>query len=138
MNQFIKQFFHRGMLFGGFGPIVLGIVYAILQATDSLFSLTGQQVLLGIVSTYLLAFIQAGVSIFHQIEHWSLPRSLFCHFGILYLAYSLCYIANTWIPFEPMVLGIFTAIFTVGYFAIWLIVYCSVRAVGNRINAKLN
>ena len=111
------------MLFGGFGPIILGIIYAILQKTLSDFSLTGTEVLLGIVSIYLLAFIHAGASVFNGIEHWSLPKSLLCHFATLFAAYSLCYVLNSWIPFEPAVLLIFSIIFIIAYFAIWFTVY---------------
>ena len=138
MNQYLKQFLHRGLLFGGFGPIVVGIVYAILQETVAGFSLSGREVLLAILSTYLLAFIQAGASVFNQIDHWPLAKSLFCHFGSLYLAYSACYLVNTWIPFVPQVLLIFTAVFAAVYLVIWLAVYCIVKATGNRLNTKLN
>ena len=31
MNKYLKEFFHRGLIFGGFGPIILGIVFAILK-----------------------------------------------------------------------------------------------------------
>ena len=33
MTKYVKQFLHRGLVFGGFGPIVAGIIYAILQST---------------------------------------------------------------------------------------------------------
>ncbi len=138
MTIYVKQFLHRGMLFGGFGPIVVGVIYAILQQSLTDFALTGGQVCLAIVSTYLLAFLQAGATIFNQIEAWSLPKSLLCHFSTLYVAYTLCYLLNTWIPFEPMVLVLFTAIFVGGYFAIWLIVYLSVRGISRRFNQQLH
>lgn len=137
MNPYVKSFLHRGMLFGGFGPIIAAIVFAILGCTLPDFSLTGGQVLSAVVSTYILAFIQAGVSVFNQIEHWSVGKSLFCHLTVLYLAYAACYILNSWIPFEPMVLVIFTVIFVVCYFVVWLTVYFSVRAAAKRLNRKL-
>lgn len=136
--SYVKTFLHRGLLFGGFGPIVAGIVYAILQHTVSEFSLTGTQVCLAIVSTYLLAFLQAGASVFNQIEEWPLTKSLFFHFFTLYLAYSLCYVLNTWIPFEPMILLIFSGIFIVTYFVIWAIVYGIVKQTSRALNQKLN
>ena len=124
-------------MFGGFGPIIAGVVFAILGATLEDFHLDGWQILLAIASTYVLAFLQAGASVFNQIEHWSLAKSLLCHFVTIYLAYSLCYIANSWIPFEPMVLVIFTAIFVVAYFVIWFSVYFAVRATEKRLNKNL-
>lgn len=138
MNTYLKSFLHRGLIFGGFGPIIVGIVYCILSYTLPDFSLTGAEVLLAVVSTYLLAFLQAGASIFNQIEHWSLPKSLLCHFSVLYLAYTGCYLLNTWIPFERMVLLIFTLIFAVTYFIIWITVYLCIKATSKKFNAKLH
>lgn len=137
MNKYVKDFFHRGLIFGGFGPVIIGIVYMILQKTLSDFSLGGGEVCLAIVSTYLLAFVQAGASVFNQIESWSVPKSLFFHFASIYAAYVLCYLANTWIPRRIEVILIFTAIFVVAYFIIWTAVYLAVRSVSKKMNAKL-
>ena len=111
MNKYVKEFLHRGLIFGGFGPIILGIIYAILQKTESNFSLNGTQVLIAIISIYAIAFVQAGASVFNQIESCSLPKSLICHFSCIYIAYLLCYLANTWIPFKSEILLLFTLIF---------------------------
>jgi hypothetical protein len=138
MNQYVKEFFHRGLMFGGFGPVIAGIVYFLLDSNLEHFSLTGGQVLIAILSTYGLAFVQAGGSVFHQIEHWSVAKGLFFHFFSLYLSYVLCYLVNSWIPFEKTMILIFTAIFAVGYFVIWLTVFFSVKAVQKRLNQKLN
>lgn len=138
MNKYLKSFLHRGLMFGGFGPIVVGIVYLILSKSIIDFALDGTQVFLAIISTYLLAFLQAGASVFNQIEHWSLPKSLLCHFATLYIAYTVCYLVNTWIPFEPTVLLIFTLIFVICYFAIWTVVYLSVKITSKRFNAKIS
>ncbi|MBQ8431830.1 MAG: DUF3021 domain-containing protein [Clostridia bacterium] len=137
MNTYVKEFLHRGMLFGGFGPVIVGIVYYILSLTLTEFYLTGGEVLLAIVSTYLLAFLQAGASVFHQVEHWSVAKSLFFHFATLYLSYSLCYVVNQWIPFAWEVLLIFTGCFAAGYFLIFFIVVLSIRSVQRRLNRKL-
>lgn len=133
MNKYAKEFFHRGLIFAGFGPVVAGVVLACVPAG----SLSGGQVLLAVVSTYLLAFIHAGASVFNQIEHWPLAKSLLCHFGSLYAAYALCYLANSWIPFAPLVLGIFTGIFVVAYFLVWGIVYLCLRATGQKMNQQI-
>ena len=138
MNTYVKQYLHRGLIFGGFGPIITGIVFFVLSLTLDSFSLTGTQVFFAVISTYLLAFIQAGSSVFNQIEHWSIGKSFFFHFLSIYLAYSTCYIVNSWIPFEPMVLLIFTAVFAAVYFTIWLTVYFIARATGKKLNSKLN
>lgn len=137
MNKYVRSFLHRGLIFGGFGPIVTSVVFLILSCTLSDFSLTGAQVFTAVLSTYVLAFLQAGASVFNQIEHWQLSRSLLCHFVTLYLAYSGCYLINTWIPFEPTVLVIFTAIFAVTYLIIWISVYLSVKHIGKKLNDRL-
>ena len=138
MNKYLKAFLHRGLIFGGFGPIVAGIVYAILSKTVDGFSLGGTETFMAIISTYLLSFVQAGVTVFNQIEDWPVPKSLLCHFVTLYVAYSVCYIVNSWIPFEPIVLLIFSLIFVVVYFIIWITVYLSIKATSKKINSKLN
>ena len=138
MGRYFKTFLHRGVTFGGFGPIILGIVYAILQRTVADFSLNGTQVLVAIVSVYLLAFIQAGASVFNQIEHFSVPKALFCHLSLLYAAYILCYLVNSWIPFDIKVILIFTGIFAVSYFAVWTIVVISVNIATKKLNQKLS
>ncbi len=137
MNRYLKEFLNRGLVFAGFGPIILGIIFFILSKTVDDFCVSGGQIFLGIISTYILAFVQAGASVFNQIEHWSLPKSLFCHFGMLYAVYVLCYVLNSWIPFEWGVIGIFTAIFVVTYFVVWFTVYFIVKATGKKLNATL-
>ena len=137
MNKYLKAFLHRGLMFGGFGPIILGIIYAILEVVLPAFSLNASQLLLAIVSIYLLAFVQAGASVFNQIEHWSIPKSTLCHFSVLYLAYVGSYLLNNWIPFDSNVLLIFTGIFVGGYLIIWLTVFISVKLISKKLNAKL-
>ena len=137
MNKYLKEFLHRGLVFGGFGPIVVGIVFLILSKTLDNFSLGGIEVFLAILSTYVLAFVQAGVTVFNQMEHWSTTKSLFFHFASLYITYTLCYVLNSWIPFKWGVIGIFTLIFTVLFFAIWITVYLSVKYASKKMNAKL-
>ncbi len=137
MNQYVKSFFHRGLVFGGFGPIVVAIVFMCISFGNDDFRLNALQILLATVSSYLLAFVQAGVTVFNQIEHWSTVKSLLCHFSTLYAAYSVCYVVNSWIPFEPMVLVIFTAVFVLLFLAIWGIVYFSVRSTSKKFNSQL-
>lgn len=138
MNKYVKAFFHRGLIFGGFGPIVTAIVYFVISLFIEDLSLSATEVLTATVSTYVLAFIHAGASVFNQIDDWPTAKSLLFHLASLYVAYSLCYIANSWIPFEPMVLLIFTLIFMAVYFVVWIIVVLSIKAFTKKINAKLN
>ena len=68
MKVYIKAFLHRGLIFSGFGPIIASIVYLCLSLSIPDFMLTGTEMFVAILSTYLLAFIHAGSSVFHQIE----------------------------------------------------------------------
>ena len=137
MNKYVKEFLRRGLMFSGFGPIVFGIIVLCISYFDSVAVHSARNIFMGIVTTYTIAFVQAGVTVFNQIEHWSVPKSMLCHFGTLYVTYSLCYIFNSWIPFKAEVLIIFTVIFAVGFFVIWGIVYLCVRSTSKKINEKL-
>ena len=64
-------------------------------------------------------------------------KSLGAHFLTLYVAYSACYVLNSWIPFEPMVLVIFTAIFAATYFFVWFLVFAIIKATEKRLNKNL-
>ena len=138
MNKYLKSFLHRGLIFGGFGPVITGIIYFILSLTIDNLSVSGTEMFTAIISTYLLAFIHAGCSIFNQIEHWPIAKSLFFHFLSLYLVYSVCYLINSWIPFDITVFLIFTGIFILGYAIVWLIVYIIVKQTERKLNSKLN
>lgn len=137
MNKYLKEFLHRGAVFGGGGPIIAGIIFAVLDKTVNNFSLDGKEVLVAIASTYLLAFIQAGASVFNQIEEWNVLKSTLCHFSLIYVAYLACYLVNSWIPFRIAVVLIFTLIFLLGYLAVWLTVVISVKAVSKKLNKKI-
>lgn len=137
MNRYLKDFIFRGLLFSGFGPIILGIVFFFLEISGVDLALTGKDVFIAIISTYVIAFVQAGASVFNQIEHWPLGKSILCHFTSLFLVYSLTYVINAWIPFEPMILVAFCLIFVAVYLAVWLTVYFSTKAYTKKMNAKI-
>jgi len=137
VNKYLKSFIFRGAVFGGLGPMILGIVYAVLEASIDGFSLGGAEVLIAIVSTYLIAFVQAGASVFNQIEEWQPMKSVLFHFLSIYAVYALAYVMNSWIPFDPRVLLIFTGIFVLVYAVIWLTVYFSIKLVSRRMSARL-
>ena len=137
MNKHLKNFLHRGLIFGGFGPIVLGIIFFCIELSGTQLGLGGGEVLMAIFSTYILAFVQAGASVFNQIEEWPLTKSLFCHFSLLFVVYSLAYVLNSWIPFEPVVLLIFCLVFVLIYFTVWLTVYFCVKAHTKKLNERL-
>lgn len=136
MNKHLKNFILRGLIFGGFGPIVFGIIILIISMTEK-YSFSGASVFIGILSTYILAFIHAGCSVFNEIERWSLVKSIGFHFVTIYVAYTLCYLINKWIEFKLKVLLIYTLVFIVSYFIIWIIVYLIIRKQTKRMNERL-
>ncbi len=137
MNKYLKAFLLRGLTFAGFGPVILAIVYFCISIFNPQITFEGSEILLGTISVYILAFVHAGASIFNHIEEWGLNKSIACHFGSLYVAYSICYLLNSWIPFDLKVFGIFTGIFAGVYIVIWTIVYLCVRTTSKKLNAKL-
>ena len=138
MNKYLKQFLHRGLIFGGFGPIIAAIIYAIINISlEEELIISSKEVLILIFSTYLLAFVQAGASVFNQIDNWSLLKSLVCHSLSIYFVYVLCYIVNSWIPFELIALILFTILFFVTYMIIWFTVYLILKATSKKLNKMI-
>ena len=137
MKKYVKEFLLRGLIFGGFGPIVLAIVYYVISLFVADITYGGKEILLGMISVYLLAFVHAGASVFNQIEEWGICKSIGAHFSVLYVAYSVCYLLNAWIPFDMKVFLIFTGIFVAVYFVVWTIVYLCVKKSCKMLNAGL-
>lgn len=137
MNIYVKEFFKRGFMFSGLGPVTAATVIFIISRFETDIRLDGVQVLIMAASTYILAFVQAGATVFNQIEHWSVPKSLACHFSSLFAVYVLCYLVNTWIPFDINVILIFTLIFVITFFIIWTAVFLAVRHLSKKLNKNL-
>jgi hypothetical protein len=137
MNKNLKEFLYTGLLFGGLGPIVLGIVYLIIDFNIDL-SLSGSEFLLGILSTYLIAFVQAGSSTFHHFETWSTAKSFGIQLMLLYFSYLFFYLVNSWLSFSWIPIIVFTALFVVGYLIIWLVIYLIVKNNAKKLNEKLD
>lgn len=137
MNRYFKQFMRRGLVFGGFGPIVMGIIHLTHYLIVGNYFVSGKQIFCEIISIYVLAFIQAGASVFNQIEEWSVLKCTTVHFLTLYLAYVICYVSNTFMPFKIEVILMFTLIFAVVYFAVWSVVVISIKCVSRKMNKRL-
>ena len=126
------------MMFSGLGPVTVGIVIFIISEITKNVNLDGRQILIMVVSSYFLAFVQAGATVFNQIEHWSVPKSLACHFSLLYAAYVLCYLVNSWIPFDFKVIAVFSIIFIAMFFTVWTTVFLCVRHLSKKLNKNLD
>ena len=135
MKKHVKNFCKRGMLAAWGGPVIMAIVYLCLKAAGVVETLTVDEVVTGIISTTVLAFIAAGVSIVHQIE--TLPKAMaaLIQMAVLYIDYMGIYLLNGWLPAQKI--GMFTLIFIAAFAAIWLIIYATIRMKVNRINQKM-
>ena len=133
INKYVKEFLHRGLMFSGLGCIIAAIV---ISSEPNLIQ-DGKSVLTAIISTYFLAFIHAGTSVFHTVENWSAVKSAYFQLLTLYVSYLACYLVNSWLDFNVAVVGIFTVVFVVVYVAVWLSVYFSIKATSKKLNKNL-
>ncbi|MBO5357097.1 MAG: DUF3021 domain-containing protein [Clostridia bacterium] len=134
MKKFVLEFLRRGFIAAGIGPIVLAIVYLILQQSADVSTLTVHEVCIGIFSLTTLAFIAGGTNAIYQVERLPLMIAILIHGSILYIGYLGTYLLNNWLDFGIIPIIVFTAIFVVGYIVIWAIIYSIIK----RNTAKLN
>ena len=137
MKKNILEFFRRGFMACGFGPIILSILYLMLQYHGVLETLTVNQVCLGIFSLSALAFIAGGMNVIYQIEHLPLMVAILIHGIILYFSYLCTYLLNDWLEWSITPILFFTAIFIVGYLLIWAIIYSIIRKRTDQLNELL-
>ena len=136
--RYLKEFLKRGLMFSGFGPIIGGIVYLSLEASGVDLNLNAKTVFLAIISTFIIAFIQAGSSIFNQIEEWSKVKRLFFQMTSIYIVYIGGYLINNWIPFKIEVILIFSAVYFLTFLSIWISAYFINKKITKKLNEKLN
>ena len=110
MNNYVKEFCKRGAMFAWGGPAIIAIIYACLKAAGTVTMLSVNEVVLGILSSIVMAFIAAGISIVYQIE--TLPK-------------TMAGLDKVWI---------FTVIFVAGFAVIWLAVYLSTKRRVDKMN----
>ena len=137
MKKFILDFLRRGLTACGLGPIILAVLYLILQRSTAVTSLTINEVCIGIVSLTALAFIAGGMNAIYQVERFPLMVSIFLHGSVLYVSYLVTYLLNDWLDFGMAPILVFTGIFIVGFLVIWGIIYCISKNNTAKINAVL-
>lgn len=135
MRKYVKDFIIRGAMFAWGGPVITAIVWVLLQASGVVTTLTVNEVALGIISTTILAFIAAGVSIVYQIEN--LPKAFagLIQMSVLYIDYLGFYLLNGWLPMDKI--WIFTLIFVVAFVVIWLSIYIPIKLKVKKMNQML-
>lgn len=137
MKKNVMEFMRRGLIACGFGPIVLAIVYLVLQQCAVVETLTVNEVCLGIFSLSALAFIAGGINVVYQIERLPLMVAILIHGGVLYVSYLVTYLINNWLARGIKPVLVFTVIFILGYFIIWAVIYSTTKKSTAQMNEKL-
>ena len=137
MKKNVMEFFRRGLIACGFGPIVLVVFYLILQHQAAIETLTVNQVCLGIVTLSALAFIAGGMNVIYQIERLPLMVAILIHGGVLYVSYLVTYLLNDWLEWGATPILVFTVIFVLGYLAVWAIIYSITKRNTEKLNEML-
>ena len=138
MKNYVKGFFFRGFVAGGFGPLVLAILYMILQKNGVVQTLTVNEVSKGIVSLYILAFIAGGMNVLYQIEHLPLMTAILIHGVVLYVSYLCTYLFNGWLEKGITPILVFSGIFILGYVIVWVIIYSVNKKRTDKLNQMLD
>ena len=137
MKKIVLEFFRRGLIACGIGPIVLAILYLILKRQAAVEILTVNQVCLGIFSLSALAFIAGGMNVVYQIERLPLMVAILIHGVVLYITYLGTYLINDWLEWGATPILVFSGIFILGYLAIWTIIYSIIKKRTKKLNIIL-
>ncbi len=137
MKKFVLDFLRRGLVACGFGPIVLAILYLILQRSAAVETLTVNQVCIGIFSLTALAFIAGGMNALYQIERLPLMVAILIHGSILYISYLGTYLLNDWLEWGTVPIIVFSAVFVVGYMVIGVVIYSIIKRNTTMLNESL-
>ena len=137
MKKTVLEFLRRGLIACWIGPIILAILYLILQQSAAMETLTVNQVCIGIFSLTALAFIAGAMNAIYQIERLPLMVAILIHGVVLYIGYLAIYLLNDWLERGTTPILVFSAIFVVGYLAIWAIIYFIIKRNTEKLNKKL-
>lgn len=138
MKAYLKEFCQRGLVAMSGGPIIMALVYYILYRCGAIEYLTVPEVVKGVLSSSLLAFIAAGISSVYTIDRLPLMAAIGIHGIVLYLDYILLYLFNGWLSQQLNAITIFTICFILGYAVIWLLVWLCIRQRAAKISDALD
>ncbi len=136
MKKFMKEFCIRGLMFAAGGPMITAIVWFCLQKAGMISTLTVNEVVIAILSTSVMAFIAAGISVIHQTENVPKAFAALIQASVLYVDYLGFYLINGWIPLNRV--WIFTVIFFAVFGITWFIIYISIKTKVDKMNKALN
>ena len=134
MKKLVLDFIRRGLTACGFGPLVLAVLYLILQHQGVVEMLTVREVCLGIFSLTALAFLAGGMNVVYQMERLPLMVAILIHGAVLYVSYLITYLVNGWLKWGAAPVLVFSGFFVLGYLAIWAAIYCIVKKRTEKLN----
>lgn len=137
MKKIVLEFFHRGMVACGFGPIVLAVLYLVLHRQGVIETLTVDQVCLEIFTISALAFVVGGMNVIYQVERLPLMVAILIHGGVLYASYLVTYLVNGWLEKDATPILTFTGIFALGYLVVWAVIYFVTKRNTEKVNELL-
>ena len=137
MKKNIIEFFRRGLIASGFGPIILAILYLTLKHQNKIEFLTVNEVCIGILSLSALAFTVGGMSIVYQIEKLPLTFAILIHGSVLYVSYFVTYLINGWLEWGASQILIFSGNFLLYYVIIWAVIYSVTKKNTEKLNQIL-
>ena len=115
MKKYILGFVLNGLMTCGSGPLIMAIVYAILNASGVVSEVSVSKIATEIISVTVLAFIAGGITVIHKVERIPLILGILIHGMVLYLDYIVIYLMNGWLKSGFLPLFIFTSCFVVGF-----------------------
>lgn len=137
MKKHMLEFIRRGFVAWGFGPVILAVLYLILQQQGLVQMLTVKQVCVGIFSLSALAFVAGGMNAVYRIEQLPLMVAVLLHGGVLYISYLVTYLINGWLEWGITPILVFTGIFVLVYLVIWAVIFSVIRRNTARVNEML-
>ena len=137
MKRYAMEFIRRGLAACGLGPLVLAVIYLILDRLGTAQSLDAAAVSTGIFSLTALAFVAGGMNVIYQLERLPLMAAVTIHGAVLYTGYLAVYLINGWLEQGSGPILVFSAIFVIGYLLIWAVIYAILRHRTRRLNQLL-
>ena len=137
MKKTVLEFCRRGCAACGVGPLVLAVIYLILQQQGAVETLSVGQVCIGIFSLSALAFVAGGMNVIYQVERLPLMAAILIHGCVLYVSYLATYLINGWLNWGMIPILVFTGIFVLGFLAIWAVIYSVNKHNTDKVNEML-
>lgn len=137
MRSLIKNFVRKGIMAAAGGPIILALVYYFLNRAGQLQSLGVEEVVRGILTVTILAFIAGGIPVVYQVERLSLMAATLIHALVLYGDYILIYLFNGWLKQAQTPILVFTLFFFAGYGVIWLFIFRGIKSNVEKLNQSM-